>query len=99
MYSWTPLLVAVRGNHPAVVSLLLKHRPNMNAVDKDGLTALAIACKEGSTDIVYQLVAAGAYVNIQVQTLHCLGVTNVCDARHGAGTPTSYWRAREDTGP
>ena len=66
MYSWTPLLVAVRGNFPAVVSLLLQHGPNVNAVDQEGLTALAIACKEGSTDIVYQLIAAGAYVNLQV---------------------------------
>ena len=38
----------------------------MNAVDQDGLTALAIACKEGSTDIAFQLIAAGAYVNLQV---------------------------------
>ena len=40
--------------------------PNVNAVDQDGLTALAIACKEGSTDIAFQLIAAGAYVNLQV---------------------------------
>ena len=67
MYSWTPLLVSVRGNYPSIVSLLLRHGPNVNAVDQEGLTALAIACKEGSTDIVYQLIAAGAYVNLQVQ--------------------------------
>ena len=67
MYSWTPLLVAVRGNYPAIVSLLLDHSPNVNAVDQDGLTALAIACKEGSTDIAYQLMATGAYVNVQVR--------------------------------
>ena len=40
--------------------------PNVNAVDQDGLTALAIACKEGSTDIAFQLIAAGADVNLQV---------------------------------
>ena len=34
MYSWTPLLVAVRGNFPHVVSLLLAHGPNVNAVDQ-----------------------------------------------------------------
>ena len=38
----------------------------MNAVDQDGLTALAIACKEGSTDTAFQLIAAGANVNLQV---------------------------------
>ena len=36
------------------------------SVGQEGLTPLALACKEGSTDIVYQLVAAGAYVNLQV---------------------------------
>ena len=68
MYSWTPLLMSVRGNYPAIVSLLLRHSPNVNAVEQDGLTALAIACKEGSTDIAFQLMAAGAYVNLQVKT-------------------------------
>jgi hypothetical protein len=66
MYSWTPLLMAVRGNYPAIVSLLLQYSPNVNAVDQEGMTALAIACKEGSTDIAFQLLAAGAYVNLQV---------------------------------
>ena len=37
-----------------------------NSVGQEGLTPLALACKEGNTDIVYQLVAAGAYVNLQV---------------------------------
>jgi ankyrin repeat-rich membrane spanning protein len=66
MYSWTPLLMGVRGNYPAIVSLLLQHSPNVNAVDQEGMTALAIACKEGCIDIAFQLLAAGAYVNIQV---------------------------------
>ena len=39
---------------------------NINSVGQEGLTPLALACKEGNTDIVYQLVAAGAYVNLQV---------------------------------
>ena len=67
MYSWTSLLMAVRGNYPNIVSLLLKHSPNVNAVDQDGMTALAVACKEGNSDIAFQLIAAGAYVNVQVQ--------------------------------
>jgi hypothetical protein len=33
---------------------------------QEGMTALAIACKEGCIDIAFQLLAAGAYVNIQV---------------------------------
>ena len=65
MYSWTPLLVAVRGNFPSVVALLLEEKPNVNAVDQEGLTALALACKEGRIDIAYQLISAGAFLNIQ----------------------------------
>jgi hypothetical protein len=46
MYSWTPTLMGVRGNYPTIVSLLLQHSPNVNAVDQEEMTA--IACKEGS---------------------------------------------------
>lgn len=49
-----------------MVSLLLPCRPNVNAVDKDGYTALTIACKEGYTEIAAALLNSGAYVNIQV---------------------------------
>jgi len=47
MYSWTPLLVAAQGNFITIVEKLLGRSPNVNTVDKDGLTALAIACKDG----------------------------------------------------
>ena len=46
--------------------LLINMILNINSVGQEGLTPLALACKEGNTDIVYQLVAAGAYVNLQV---------------------------------
>lgn len=54
------------GNHIDVVMSLLQCRPNVNAVDKDGCSALTIACKEGFTEIAVALLAAGAYINIQV---------------------------------
>lgn len=66
MYSWTPLLVATTGNHVEVVNLLLEHKPNVNALDKDGFTALALACKDGYYDIAVALLGVGAYINIQV---------------------------------
>lgn len=47
MYSWTPLLVAVSGGHQECVALLLDRKPNVNALDKDGMTALSLACREG----------------------------------------------------
>lgn len=65
-YSWTPLLVAAMGFHVEVVNLLLEYRPNVNALDKDGCTALTIACKEGYHDIAVSLLNVGAYINIQV---------------------------------
>jgi ankyrin repeat-rich membrane spanning protein len=68
-YSWTALLVATRGNYVDLVRLLLDHKPNVNALDKDGGTALTIACKEGYTEIAQALLNAGAYVNIQVRSL------------------------------
>lgn len=55
-----------------VVNLLLEHRPNVNALDKDGYTALALACKDGYYEIVVALLAAGAYINIQVLEI-CIG--------------------------
>ncbi|KOB76359.1 Kinase D-interacting substrate [Operophtera brumata] len=43
MYCWTPLLQATQGNHSEIVQMLIEHKPNVNALDKDGYTALAIA--------------------------------------------------------
>lgn len=67
-YSWTPLLVATMNNHVEVVAQLLQGKPNINALDKDGCTALTIACKEGFHAIASALINAGAYINIQVIT-------------------------------
>ena len=67
----------------AFPALLLQRGPNVNAVDQEGLTALAIACKEGSTDIVFQLIAAGAYVNLQDRG----GDTNLILACKGGHKP------------
>lgn len=66
MYSWTALLVATQGNHLDVVHLLLDYKPNVNALDKDGCSALTIACKEGYYEIASALMSAGAYINVQV---------------------------------
>lgn len=46
--------------------MLLEHKPNVNALDKDGYTALAIACKDGYYDIALALINSGAYINVQV---------------------------------
>lgn len=45
--------------------MLLERKPNVNSLDKDGSTALSIACKEGFQEIASALIAAGAYLNSQ----------------------------------
>ena len=66
MYAWTPLVLAAKFNQEHIMKLLLTHSPppNVNIVDKDGFTALAIACKEGNLNIVHQLVSCGAHINL-----------------------------------
>lgn len=71
--------MATLGNHLEVVLLLLEHKPNVNALDKDGCTALAIACREGHHEIANALLNAGAYVNIQDRA----GDTNLIHAVKG----------------
>jgi len=66
MYSWTALLQATQGNYIEIVQLLLEHKPNVNALDKDGCTALTLACKEGYYEIAVALLNSSAYINIQV---------------------------------
>lgn len=57
----------------------MEHKPNVNALDKDGCTALAIACREGHHEIANALLNAGAYVNIQDRA----GDTNLIHAVKG----------------
>ena len=57
--------VATKGNYITIVEKLLEKSPNINTVDKDGMTALSIACKEGYQDIAFMLLNAGAYTNLQ----------------------------------
>lgn len=48
-----------------MTALLLERKPNINSLDKDGSTALSIACKEGFQEIASALIAGGAYLNSQ----------------------------------
>ncbi|WP_264686539.1 ankyrin repeat domain-containing protein [Wolbachia endosymbiont (group B) of Rhopobota naevana] len=48
----TPLHLAIQGNKPSTVKLLLNKGANINAKDKDGKTPLDLAVQEGYTDIV-----------------------------------------------
>ena len=70
-HCWTPLLLAAKENAADIVNKLLDRKPNVNATDKDGCTALTLACKEGYYDICIALLNAGAYVNLQVKQNDC----------------------------
>ncbi|MCM1002429.1 ankyrin repeat domain-containing protein, partial [Wolbachia pipientis] len=48
----TPLHLAIQGNKPSTVKLLLNKGANINAKDKDGKTPLDLAMQEGYTNIV-----------------------------------------------
>ena len=63
---WTPRLVSTKCNAVDIVYKLIEKKPNVNAHDKDGCTALMIACKEGYYDISSALLSACAYFNVQV---------------------------------
>ncbi len=64
--NWTPLMYAAWGDSPDLVNLLIKHGAKLDAVDNDGLTALAIASQNAKIKAAEALVAAGADVNAPV---------------------------------
>ena len=56
--------MAAKGGYSDVVTALLERNPNVNAVDKDGYTALTWAAKEGYCEIAYSVLLREAYVNL-----------------------------------
>ena len=65
--NWTALHFAARKGRAAVVSLLLSNQPPcpVNAVTKNGWTALMMACDKGYVDCVRLLCEGGADVNVR----------------------------------
>jgi ankyrin repeat protein len=56
----TPLMYAVRYNHPTAVRLLLERGANVNARDKGGMTALDLTKQFANQEIISLLQRAGA---------------------------------------
>jgi len=61
----TMLHYAVRGNQPLVLKYLLENKVNIRHPNKEGKTALHLACKIGHTDMVKNLLENGARCNLQ----------------------------------
>lgn len=57
-------MVAVRGNYGSLVEFLISQKPNPNACDADGYSALMIASESGNLDIVNALLRINSYVNL-----------------------------------
>ena len=67
VFGRTPLHLACRSGHLAVVHYLLTSRgANLEATDNDGRTPLHFACLRGHLDVVQELVARGA--NLEAST-------------------------------
>lgn len=60
-YGWTPLMRAVSGSDADTVRVLLTEgKPDLEAAEENGATALHIAAGEGQVELVRLLLAAGA---------------------------------------
>lgn len=67
----TPLMWAIYNNHYGIVQILIKHKTDVNEIDKSGSTALINVCtlsklsEEDAIKYAQLLISASANVNIQ----------------------------------
>jgi ankyrin repeat protein len=59
-----PLLSACKYDNKDVVDFLLEKKSKVDAIDKDGMTALHAACEKGNKDIVKSLLKCNSSVNL-----------------------------------
>src|SRR5258708_7242162 len=58
----TPLMFGAAHNKEKIARLLLKNGASVDLVDCDGMSAIDIACKQGSLDVIEPLVMADTIV-------------------------------------
>jgi uncharacterized protein len=62
---FTPLIIAVYNNQPAVINILLQNGADPNKQDLSGNTALMGACFKGYLALAEKLLTAGAAINLR----------------------------------
>lgn len=62
-----PLHQAAHEGHTDVVTALIRHKADVNAVEKDGWSPLMLAARQGHHEIVQLLVGNGAEINLKDQ--------------------------------
>ncbi|MDE7169866.1 MAG: ankyrin repeat domain-containing protein, partial [Mucispirillum sp.] len=61
----TPLMKAAVNGNTGAVNMLIEYGADLNATDKDGLTAAMLACESGRYEAAKALLDAGVDVNIK----------------------------------
>ena len=80
----TALLLAATRNYPAIAAQLLKYNASIDAHDRDGVTALQVACFAGLLEVVRLLLWHGADVlRADTKGVRC---RQLVDSHH-AGSP------------
>ena len=61
---WTPLMAAAEQGHVELAKLLIKHNAQVNVKDKNGKTALDVACFYGWDELIDLLLAKGCDITL-----------------------------------
>lgn len=101
---WTPLMVAVDGDHAGVVTILLDRGADASATIDEGFTVLHLCARNGNLAMTQMLMKAGADANAAASTgstpLHAAaeyGHSDVMAALIEAGASVNYRTCEGDT--
>ena len=64
------LTACTRDGHPEIITILIAAGADVNGLDRNGCTALYMACKNGHMELVAMLIQAGADLNGGLSLIH-----------------------------